>query len=640
VLNGLRQRLAEVDRAALGLVEEGGWMLAPAGYGAALGAGSWALAHGARMGALAHNALTPAEARAAATWAGIGAAAVLAIYALAVRAARQHDATVAARQVALRLGPRFTPCLALPLLALLRAPRIEAERPALTLLLIALASAAIGRGIHAAPPAPAPPNPLYPRAARAGAVLWVAALWIGYGLHFSWLSITNHHALRTGAADLGYYDNVFYQSIHGRPLGCSFFGPGHHAAAHFDPILVLLSPLYALYSRAELLLVLQSFWLGAGIVPVYLLARARGLARDAAGALALAYALYPALHGANLYDFHSLSLLPTLALWLLHCAEAGRRRAFGIVLALALLCREDVALVLCPVGLCFLLDRRPGKARLGWATIAAAGAYFVVVKRFFMTSSAILNTGPDTKSYEHYYADLIPYQDGVRGILRSLAANPAFALAHAVTEPKLTYLALLFLPLLFLPLLARPERGMLVYGALFSLLATHEPLFHIHFQYASLITPFAFAAAIAALAAGRAGDPRRVRALAFTAAIATALAGCKFGGVAANESFRAGVHPVARALDAQQAAAYAWVESAAASIPGEASVAVTQALGPHVSGRREVYFYRDRDDVDYVFADDRELTGDTLAGHRGRLLGGGLVEIARHGAMALYRARR
>jgi uncharacterized membrane protein len=209
------------------------------------------------------------------------------------------------------------------------------------------------------------------------------------------------------------------------------------------------------------------------------------------------------------------------------------------------------------------------------------------------------------------------------------------------------FVALLFAPLLFLPLFARPERVTLAYGLLFCTLASREPLFQIHFQYTSLITPFAFLAAIGALAAVAAGKaplggdgPRLSRALAMTSAAATVLAAVKFGGVAENESFRAGPRPVTRVLDADQAATYAWVEETAASIPKEASVAVTNSLGAHVSSRPAVFFYQTRDDTDYVFADDREIPAAIAGKHQALVAGGALVEVTRHGTMALYRARR
>jgi len=55
-----------------------------------------------------------------------------------------------------------------------------------------------------------------------------------------------------------------------------------------------------------------------GVVPAYLLARGRLDSRLAGVALAAMYAVYPALHGANMYEFHSLTLLSPLVLTLLY----------------------------------------------------------------------------------------------------------------------------------------------------------------------------------------------------------------------------------------------------------------------------------------------------------------------------------
>src|SRR6185369_6347467 len=142
----------------------------------------------------------------------------------------------------------------------------------------------------------------------------VVLLWIGFGGLFSYISLVNHHALNTRTIDLGYYDNIFYQSSHGHPLACSFIKAGYHGSAHFDPLLVVLSPLYLLYPRAETILVLQAVWLGSGVVPVYLLARDKTESRVAGLVVAAMYAAYPALHGANMYEFHSLTLLSPLVL--------------------------------------------------------------------------------------------------------------------------------------------------------------------------------------------------------------------------------------------------------------------------------------------------------------------------------------
>ncbi len=232
------------------------------------------------------------------------------------------------------------------------------------------------------------------RVASIAAAAALAAIWAAYGYFFSRISLNNHHALHTSIIDLGYYDNIFCQSAHGRPLACSFIKAGYHGSAHFDPLLVVLSPLHYLYPRAELLLVLQSVWLGAGVVPLYLIAHRRLESRLAAVALAAMYARVP---GAARRQHVRVPLA--------HVAHAGRAHA-------PLLPRVRR-------GPRLLARARPHAPRAGGrlpparassahtpsspggrVRLAAAGSrspiclvYFAIVKRFFMTSSRHLQLG-------------------------------------------------------------------------------------------------------------------------------------------------------------------------------------------------------------------------------------------------------
>ncbi|HEX7670759.1 MAG TPA: DUF2079 domain-containing protein, partial [Polyangiaceae bacterium] len=158
------------------------------------------------------------------------------------------------------------------------------------------------------------------------------------------LVFVNHLSFNTGRSDLGYYLSVFRQSSEGIPLGCSLCGGGSHVTGHFDPLLVLLSPTFLIYPFAETLLVLQTLWLASGAIPVYLLGRHHVGHRGAGVALALAYLAYPALHGVNLFDFHSIALCIPPLLWFLYFLEQERAGAAYLTLGLCLLVREDVSL--------------------------------------------------------------------------------------------------------------------------------------------------------------------------------------------------------------------------------------------------------------------------------------------------------
>jgi uncharacterized membrane protein len=497
--------------------------------------------------------------------------------------------------------------------------------------------------------APPPRSARREAAAAAMAAAAVVALWAGYGAFFSELSIINHHALRTATIDLGYYDNIFYQSAHGRPLGCSFIKMGYHGSAHFDPILVVLSPLYLLYPRAEFLLVLQSVWLGAGVVPVYLLARSKLRSRASGVALAAMYAVYPALHGANMYEFHSLTLIAPVAIWMLYFLETGRRRAYWALLLPTLLVREDVAILMCFVGGYAILSRRPGWARLGWVTILVSTLYFGIVKRFFMTSTDIFMSGKDSYSFAYYYEDLIPNHNSVAGLLISLFSNPVFVLKTMLGELKILYVLVLFLPLCFLPFFARPGRFVLAWGMLFCLLASRSAVYSPHFQYSCIIIPAAFAMTPEALRQVEDGpfvrthglDGARYRSALLAAGfVMSLLASWKFGGIVDNGSFHGGFGPPARALTDKDKETYAWIRSEVDRIPLQDSVGLTNRTGAHAANRRAAFFYPEHSDVDWVFVDDTELRGGDLDRHNKAVQSGVFELVSKHDRFSIYKRKK
>ena len=635
----------------------------PVLYAVALGSTAFILRHAGFVPLLDTNKVLTPDSYKMIAWVGVTLAVLAVFYGVAVpvarfRARRRGAPPPSGTGVVAGINGRLRPLLALPLLPALTFAGIERDSPKETFFLIALAAAVGGASAYAwlrpegpfgpalpgegdVADAPPPRRRLREGAAKVLAGLAVLALWVGYGGFFSRLSVINHHALNTRTIDLGIYDNIFYQSSHGHPLACSFVKAGYHGSAHFDPILVVLSPLYRLYPRAEFLLVLQAVWLGAGVVPVYLLARGRRVGRLGAVALAAMYALYPALHGANMYEFHSLTLVVPVMLWLLYFLEAGRFKSYWLMLLPVLLVREDVAILMCFVGLYAVLARRPRWTRLGWITILVSVVYFVVVKRFFMTSADVFNSGnKDAYSFAYYYDDLIPNHNGVGGMLISLLTNPIFILKTMLGEAKVLYLLTLFVPVAFLPLVARPGRVLLVWGLFFCLLASRGPVFSVHFQYSALIIPIVFAITPAALArledgplvraAGLDGARLR-RALLFAAFVASLLVSWKFGGVLENTTFRGGFTPPARALGVKEAETYAWIREQVDKLPIGASVGLTQRTGAHAANRRAAYYYPEHLGVEWLFIDEAELKAPDLEKAKATF-----DLVARHDKLAIY----
>jgi len=363
--------------------------------------------------------------------------------------------------------------------------------------------------------------------------------------------------------------------------------------------------------------------------------------------LALAYVLHPAVHGANLYEFHSLTLLGTPLLWGLYFLERESAWGYYPLLCVILLVREDAALLMCFVAGYAILTGRPRRARLGWVTLAASLGYFYVVKAYFMPSPDLFNQGPESLGFAYYYRELTPKGEGFAGFVTSVLLHPAYAIEIALREDKLVYLATLLLPLGLLPLWARPGRFMMLYGLVFLLLATKRAVYSTAFQYSMLLVPVLFAVAPAGLErlerwAGLLGWKPGRRALRAgvcgAVVVAAVLSSWKFGGIVENAAFRGGFKSVVRELDDRARERYAKLRELVDMIPPEARVEATGRLGAHASNRMSLYRYRHRKkDAEYALVDEQELRGDLRSWHEQRKREGRLELVADHQSFKLYK---
>lgn len=430
-------------------------------------------------------------------------------------------------------------------------------------------------------------------------------------------AVTNHRNFGTALFDLAVYDNVLWQTSHGRWLGSSLIPGGYHLGTHVDPILVFLAPVYRLWPRAETLLVIQSFWLVSGAVPLFLLARRvfdHGWLAVGMGASLL---LHPALHGPLFYDFHSLSLAGPLFLWVLHFLGTGNRRAYLVTAALLLLTREDMAILLVPVG---VFAWQGGERGLSRTTIAGALLYLALVKY------GLALWGQADGNFAYYYEDLVTDPDGHFGhLLLGLVLHPLRALEHVLGAPRLAYMALMFGPLLFLPFVARRGRYLLAYGLAATLLASRGAMHSVHFQYTTFIYPFAFALvpfAVARLAPNPEipRDRQRRMVLVVGILIACSIAGMRFGALAPNPSFQSGYSQFKPWPADDLKVQYADLVRLRDKIPPDASVMASRHTGPHVSNRWEIESFPSGWGADWLLLRQADLRRKDPTGWRARNL--------------------
>lgn len=634
-----------LDRALERLGSAARALLPFAAGGLLLGAAAWWGFHWDQRSYHFSNRL-PAEQRAVAALWGLVGGLLGSIGAAAAGAVNARGTgvgwTESLRQLRSRLSAWLLGAAGLTFLAQGLAPGAEAKVRGLVLLSTSAAAAALAGAYYRlanrprvespAPPAPGPARRALAGAARVLPAMVLVAAMAAYALRLSTLSIATHRAGKSHL-DLAVYENVLWHTGQGRFLECTLCKGGSHASSHFDPVLGLLSLAYRLVPDTATLLTAQSVWLASAAIPIFLISK-KSLGAWGALAISVCYLLSPALHGANLFGFHSLVLCLPLVLTTAYALERGRWLAYVLSLGALLLVREDMALVAFGIALyAFSLGRRI----LALGTATAAFAYLATVKAFFMPDPGLIMADSSVSvSFAHYFRQLIPYEEtGARALGVSLLGNPSYLLRVGLREDKVLYYGVLLAPVLGLPLLAPRRLWVCLWGGVFVLLASRQAVFSPHFQYSSLLLPglfFALPQGIERLsnwAAQGAAQRARVKQAAVLACVVASLAlASQFGALKRNGALRGGWAVPAWNASLEGTAYYRRVRALAETIPAEAELATTRDLAPYVAGRAARLL--ELDDAPYLFFDRRHMTKpekkrlrQTLRGEAYTQVGGG-----------------
>lgn len=397
-----------------------------------------------------------------------------------------------------------------------------------------------------------------------------------YVWYFTRLSLDVHRGLGTSAYDLGLYDQgIWLLSRFDAPfvtlMGRNLLGD------HASLILLLVVPLYWLFPAVGTLLATQSIVIALGAVPVFLVTRRR-LGSDAmAFVFAGAYLLHPAVGWTNRENFHPDSFLGVLVGMALYGAIERRWRVYAIFVVLALLVKEDVALVIIPLGIWVAMRR---DTRRGLATVVGAVAA-MLLGMFVLMRSLI---GVPTRN-----AWRIPF-GGPTGLVREVIERPGNVIDHFRSDDRPFYAWQMWFPVAF-AFLRRP--GVALVGAVVvgtNMLSTYWYQYQIEYHYSLIIVPTVVIGAVMGVAALPLRWKRRaVAAVAVTSVWSSLMWGAVPLGAVLNPG---AADPIGRDLPyywpADHPVAVAAREIMAA-VPSDASVAAHHALTPHLSRRREIY---------------------------------------------------
>jgi uncharacterized membrane protein len=407
----------------------------------------------------------------------------------------------------------------------------------------------------------------------AGPALVLAGLVAVYVATFGTLTWQQHANFGTFGFDLGIYDQgIWLLSRLRDPFvtvrGLDYFG--HHV----NPVTLAFVPFYWLGAGPHFLLLVQTLWIAAGAIPLWLLARDRLGGGWPALVPAGAYLAYPSVEWMNWWHFHpdTLAIAPLFAAWLF--ATRRRWRWFWLAAGVALACKEDAALAVAVMG---LLVARRGDRRVGLTAAAVAAGWFVVATRVIIPR-ANGGLGP-------FYTELFPgFGNSLPEIAWNMLRHPGrlwrLATEGGVASPR-TYYWRLLVPVGFLPLLAPGVALVAAPQVLVNVVSGHGYTHDIRFHYSALVAAGLFLATVEGL-----GHLRRqaVRNLAVVVLAVAAL----YGNVTWSPS-PLGPHLNDGTWARRPGASAAAARTAVAMVPAGAKVSAVYNLVPHLTHRVHIY---------------------------------------------------
>jgi len=438
---------------------------------------------------------------------------------------------------------------------------------------------------------------------------WVAAvvgvLIVSYVVLYSWLAILRHKTFGSGAMDLGYTDQVVWNTLHGRPFRFStyqnapidlpleqFRRTDILLGYHVELLLLPISLLYLIYDSPITLLVLQVVGIALGAWPAFLLAR-QHLQSDFAGlAFATAYLLAPALQGAALSDFHAVSMCASLLLFAMYFAQSRRFGPFFGVVVAAMLCKEEISALIFMMGLYvfFVLRER----RVGTIVSLLGVAWFVICTRIILPHFSGLALSP-------FLQRLAIFGPTLKESLLNTLQEPLLVLRWLSRREIVTYVGGLLACGGFMSLFAPQVLGLALPVLTLNIFSNWSWTYSEGAHYSASLVPFVIVSAIYGTGI-LARTLQRWRRVPYNRA-STVLATLALT-ISIIHHHPIGVSPIARTFYPPRIDAHDRLgEELVSRIPPQAPVSAQSNLYPHLAHREKAYFFPAVNDAEYVLLD-------------------------------------
>lgn len=419
-------------------------------------------------------------------------------------------------------------------------------------------------------------EPLYVsflRLPRAGPVTALVALMLGYIAVFGTLTYQQQSNYGTYGFDMGIYDQGIWLASHFKnPFvtirGLDYFG--HHV----NIITLLFVPAYWLGAGPHFLYAVETVWLAAGAIPIWLLGRDRLESSWMPLGLCAAYLLYPPVEWINQWQFHPDALIITPLMFAYWLATRQRWGWFWVAVALALSCKEDAGLAVFALGICLWLRHR--QRAQGLITAIAGATWFLICTKLIIP----LANGGGAPFYVTNFPDL---GSSIFSIIGNFVFHPSRWIKVVIARSRWTYYAQVFWPVALLALLEPLVLLIAVPQLLVNTLSSNSDSYNIHFFLTAIVVAGVFLATVEAC--GKRGRTAAGRRFMVGLTVATALASnVAWSPSPISVDFHTGYWVAPGPQD--QA-----INEAISIVPKNASVSATFNIDDHMTHRVLIYEY-------------------------------------------------
>lgn len=378
---------------------------------------------------------------------------------------------------------------------------------------------------------------------------------------YSILAIVRHNNFQSFAFDLGIYDQaVWLYSRVLAPFSTVKMPNMLILADHFNPSLALLAPIYWIKDDVRMLLIAQALIFTTSGYPIYKLAKIYLKNSFCSLSILFAYYFFWGVQLALAFDFHEVTIVASLLSWLFYFAETKRWKIFFLILIICLGLKEDVSIILGSLGVFIILTYK--NLKIGITTILISIAWFLIVTKIIMTESVI-------------------GQNFAYGVNFPKSITEVLGIFFSPLIPKWKTIFLSLLPFALLPIFAK--------GALF-MIFTHflvhflDPRFYgrweIALHYRAPLTAILAVGTIIALS--KIKSEKRLKFLSLAIIIATLFL---------QVYLHAPLNILLKKPFYQKDGWMVDIEYLMKKIPALASVATQNNILPHLSHRKQIYYF-------------------------------------------------